>query len=316
MRFISPKTDFAFKKIFGSNQSKGILISFLNAIIYSGDPVIHDLEIIDPYNAAESVGSKDSYLDVRAILQDGTTVIIEMQVWQVEAFRQRIVYNLCKTYGNQLAKGAKYTRLSPVIALTITDFNLFPTTEDVINYFHFQEVTKHISYLEDELRLVFVELPKFTKTLEELETITDKWIYFIKEAPSLEVIPEKMREVPQLKQALGIANQAGLSAEELEKIHRQEMFWEDKKSGLRFAEKEGEERGIQRGIQEGRQEGIILGERRFLVRQLERRLGKLSSEAFTAIESLDSASLESLGEAMVDFKSSEDLLTWLRENFG
>ena len=259
MRFISPKTDFAFKKIFGSNQSKNILISFLNAIIYSGDSVIHDLEIIDPYNSGDSVGSKDSYLDVRALLQDKTTVIIEMQVWNVEAFQQRILYNLCKTYGNQLAKGEGYSYLNPVIALTITDFYLFPTTGNVINHFHFQEETQRISYQENELKMVFVELPKFTKTLEELETVTDKWIYFLKEAPTLEVIPEKMREIPPLEQALNIANQASLSAEELEKIHRQEMFWEDKKSGLRLAKKEGREQGRKEGIQEGKREGIQKG---------------------------------------------------------
>ena len=306
MRFISPKTDFAFKKIFGSNQSKDILISFLNAIIYSGDTVIHDLEIIDPYNSGDSVGSKDSYLDVRALLQDETTVIIEMQVWNVEAFQQRILYNLCKTYSNQLGKGERYSYLNPVIALTITDFVMFPTTEDVINCFHFQEETKHISYQEDELKMVFVELPKFAKTLEELETVTDKWIYFVKEAPTLEVIPEKMREVPQLEQALNIANQASLSAEELEKIHRQEMFWEDKKGGLRFAKKEGKK--------EGRQEGIILGTRMFLLRQLERRLGELSSEAITIIEGFDSEGLELLEEAMGNFSSNEDLLNWLQAN--
>ena len=114
-------------------------------------------------------------------MEDQTTVIIEMQIWNVEAFQQHIIYNLCKTYGNQLRKGEKYSGLNPVIALTITDFLMFPTTEDVINRFHFQEETKHIPYQEDELKLVFVELPKFTKTLEELETVTDKWIYFVKE---------------------------------------------------------------------------------------------------------------------------------------
>lgn len=71
---------------------------------------------------------------------------------------------------------------------------------------------------------MFVELPKFTKQLEDLETVIDQWIYFIKDAPSLEVIPDKMREIPQLEQALNIANQASLSVEELEKIRQQEMF--------------------------------------------------------------------------------------------
>ena len=66
MNFINPKTDFAFKKIFGSADSKDILISFLNAILYEAQPVIEDLEIIDPYLAPKIKGVKDTYLDVKA----------------------------------------------------------------------------------------------------------------------------------------------------------------------------------------------------------------------------------------------------------
>lgn len=114
MRFISPKTDFAFKKIFGSDQSKDILISFLNAIIYSEKDIIQDLEIIDPYNPPSVVGLKDSYLDVRALLDNNTTVIIEMQVMNVPAFEKRIIYNLSKTYANQLKCGFIFLKKHPV----------------------------------------------------------------------------------------------------------------------------------------------------------------------------------------------------------
>ncbi len=68
--FINPKTDFAFKKIFGSPQSKGILISSLNALLYEGNPMIEDLTIIDPYQAPRIKGIKDSYLDVKATLSN------------------------------------------------------------------------------------------------------------------------------------------------------------------------------------------------------------------------------------------------------
>lgn len=310
MRFISPKTDFAFKKIFGSDQSKDILISFLNAMIYSGNPVIQDLEIIDPYSAGNVVDLKDSYLDVKAVLKDKTTVIIEMQVWNVEAFEKRVVYNLCKTYANQLKSGQGYSYLNPVIALTITDFKLFPSTEKVISCFYFQEEEQQIAYQEHELKLVFVELPKFTKKLEDLEGVVDKWVYFIKEAPSLEVIPENMREVPQIERALNIANQASLSVEELEKVHKQEMFLEDRRGELNLAKREGREEGRRQGKEEGRTEG----ERNLLLRQLERRFGEVTASAIASIGALNSQDLERLGEAMWDFQGSEDLLNWLQEN--
>jgi len=91
MTFINPKTDFAFKKIFGSNESKPILISFLNAMIYDGNPTIADLEIIDPYLASRVPYLQDSYLDVKARLAGGATVIIEMQVLNVASFAKRVV---------------------------------------------------------------------------------------------------------------------------------------------------------------------------------------------------------------------------------
>lgn len=94
MRFISPKTDFAFKKIFGSNESKNILISFLNALVYNGEPEIQDLEIIDPYTSGKVLELKNSFLDVKAVLANQKIVIIEMQVINIGAFEKRVVYNL------------------------------------------------------------------------------------------------------------------------------------------------------------------------------------------------------------------------------
>ncbi|NEN99199.1 MAG: Rpn family recombination-promoting nuclease/putative transposase [Moorea sp. SIO3I7] len=331
MRFISPKTDFAFKKIFGSDQSKDILISFLNAMIYSGESVIQDLEILDPYSAGDVVELKDTvlmqslmgetpktalhrYLDVKAVLEDQTTVLIEMQIWNVEAFEKRVVYNLCKTYGNQLKSGQGYFDLNPVIALTITDFKLFPSTEKVISCFYFQEKEEHLPYQENELAMVFVELPKFTKQLEELESVIDKWIYFIKEAPSLEIIPENLREIPQLEKALTIANQAGLSVSELEKLRKQEMVLEDTRGALSLAQREGIEQGIIQGIEQGIIQGRVQGERRVIVRQLERRFGQLSSNAIALIEALTNQELERLSEAIWDFQTREDLLNWLQQN--
>jgi hypothetical protein len=84
MNFINPKTDFAFKKIFGSSESKDILISFLNAILYEAQPVIEDWEILDPYLAPKIKGVKDTYLDVKAKITGDKTVIIEMQVLNVD----------------------------------------------------------------------------------------------------------------------------------------------------------------------------------------------------------------------------------------
>lgn len=149
MIFINPKIDFAFKKIFGSEDSKDILISFLNALIYEEKPVIQDLEILNPYLAPKIRGVKDTYLDIKARIKSedncDRTVIIEMQVLNVEGFEKRILYNAAKSYSTQLASGQSYNLLNPVIALTITDFVMFPDLEKVMSRF----VLKEKDYLID-----------------------------------------------------------------------------------------------------------------------------------------------------------------------
>jgi predicted transposase/invertase (TIGR01784 family) len=245
MTFINPKTDYAFKKIFGSSDNKGILISFLNAMIYDANPTIEDLEIINPNLPPKITGLKDTYLDVKARLADGTIVIIEMQVLNVEFFGKRVLYNAAKTYVSQLQKGQGYGMLQPVIALTLTDFEMFANSDRLISRFVYKEETTNLRYTDNNMELVFVELPKFTKDLSQLETLVDKWIYFIKYANTMAQIPETMDIVPEIHQAFDIANQVNLNPDELEAIERQEMFIYDQQGVIIKAKREGGEEAMQ-----------------------------------------------------------------------
>ncbi len=238
MTFINPKTDYAFKKIFGSLDSKGILISFLNAMIYDGNPTIQDLEIINPNLPPKITGLKDTYLDVKARLADDTLVIIEMQVLNVESFGKRVLYNAAKTYASQLQKGQGYRMLKPVIALTLTDFEMFENSDRLISRFIYKEETTNLKYTDNNMELVFIELPKFTKELSQLETLADKWIYFMKYANTLTQIPQTMDIVPEIHQAFDIANQVNLNPDELEELEQQEMFIYDQQGALLKAVKE------------------------------------------------------------------------------
>jgi predicted transposase/invertase (TIGR01784 family) len=244
MIFINPKTDFAFKKIFGSEQSKDILISFLNAILYNGNPTIEDLEILNPYLAPKIRGIKDTYLDVKARITGNKTVIIEMQVLNVEGFEKRILYNAAKAYSLQLDQGEDYTLLNPVIALTITDFEMFPNLDRVISRFVLKEKEFLVDYLIYDIELVFVELTKFSKGLEELETLTDKWIYFLKTARRLNTVPETMGAVPEIQKAFEIANQANLNREELEDLEKREIYIHDQRNAIKRAIRQGKEQGM------------------------------------------------------------------------
>ncbi|MEQ8958314.1 MAG: Rpn family recombination-promoting nuclease/putative transposase [Coleofasciculus sp. C2-GNP5-27] len=297
MRFISPKVDYAFKKIFGSEQSQAILISFLNAIIYDGEKVIQSLTIVNPYNPGQVISLKETYLDVKAVLADGSIVIIEMQIASMSAFNKRVAYNLAKAYSNQLAKGEDYPLLNPAIAVTITDFILFQNTEKIISKLSFYEEEDKFPILGNELRLIFVELPKFKKTLSEVHTLADKWIYFLKEAARLESIPESLAEVSEIEFALQLANQANMTVEELDIVDRRGMMLQDEKGRITYAEEKGR-----------LTEALAL-----IMRQLKKRFGDIPATLSRKIEDLSLEDLESLGEDFLDFNSLADLSSWLEE---
>jgi predicted transposase/invertase (TIGR01784 family) len=245
--FINPKTDFAFKKIFGSEQSKDILISFLNAIVYNEADEIQDLTILDPYQAPRIKGIKDSYLDVKATLANGQTVIIEMQVLNILGFEKRVLYNAAKAFSIQLSVGEDYTLLNPVIALTITDFEMFPEAPDrIISRYRLKEKDDLTDY-SDDIELVFVELPKFQLVLEEVHSLVDKWLYFLNCASQLATVPSSLKAVPAINHAFAVAEQSGLSPKELEVLEKREMALHDSRNAILKAQQDGVKQGLVEG---------------------------------------------------------------------
>lgn len=260
MRFLDVKTDFAFKKVFGSAQSTGILRDFLNAVLeYPPERAIEELSIVDPYQIPLIRGMKDTYVDVKARLADGRQVIIEMQVLNVKGFEQRILYNAAKSYSQQLQKGDDYSLLNPVIALTLTDFLLFDTP-DIISRFKLIEKQHFIEY-HDDIELIFIELPKFTLAEPALRTLKDYWLYFVTNAGSLQNIPESMAQQPHIHQAFDIANMAGLSDDELEAQERRFDFIRLQRGAIEKALQDGLEQGRESGWQAGLEQGQELGKR-------------------------------------------------------
>lgn len=260
MRFLDVKTDYAFKRVFGSEGSLSVLTGFLNAILdYQGEHAIVDLTIVDPYQIPMLQGMKDTYVDVKAVLANGKHVIIEMQVLNVPGFEKRILHNAAKEYANQLQKGEDYTLLNPVIALTFTDFPMFEGSQEYISRFRLIERDKFIEY-SDDVELIFVELPKFKLELADLKTIQDKWIYFLKNAGSLEYIPDSLASDPGISQAFTLANEAAMSREELEIQFKRRDFIILQRGSLILAETKGHEKGRE----EGREEGIQLVARNLL----------------------------------------------------
>ena len=253
MNFLDVKTDYAFKKVFGTVENKDILIKFLNTIIeFENKKKIIDLTIIDPYNIPMLKGMKDTFVDVKAKLDNDSLVIIEMQVLNNEGFEKRVLYNAAKNYSIQLNKAEDYHLINPVIALNIVDFTMFDDTDKIITYFKLLEKEKFIKYTDD-IELIFIELPKFKKELNQLEDIKEQWLYFLKNADSLTMIPKEFDS--SIQKALNTVNEAGMSKEELEIQHKRKEFISVQRLAILKADKDGFKKGLEQGIEKGLEQG-------------------------------------------------------------
>jgi len=253
MKFVNPKNDVAFKKIFGSEEKKEILISFLNAVLdLRDDREIEDIEILNPYQTPKIEVLKYTLLDIKARDKRGITFIVEMQVENVAAYAKRFLYYASKAYVSQIERGEDYPKLNQVIFIGILDFSGFSgedylTRHLILNSHTLQREIK-------DLEFNFIELPKFNKSEAELETVLDKWVYFLKNAADLEVIPANA-DTPALQSAYEIANRFGWTAEELEAYDYWGMKAQDARGSVEVARQEGWQEGHQEGRQEGWQEG-------------------------------------------------------------
>jgi predicted transposase/invertase (TIGR01784 family) len=194
MKFADPKNDVAFRKIFGNEAKKVILISFLNSVLnLEGNMKIIHLDFLTTFQLPRITGLKTSIIDVKVKDQMGNTYLVEMQLSEVIGFDKRVQYYVSKEYSSQIEKGDDYsvrTGFKPVptvVLVGILEFDYFKG-----NNYLTRHLLLNVETLENELKdinFTFIELPKFKKELSECKTLTDKWIYFIKNAKNLEVIP-------------------------------------------------------------------------------------------------------------------------------
>jgi predicted transposase/invertase (TIGR01784 family) len=244
--FINPKTDFAFKKIFGSKQSTDILISFLNAILYDGKPTIVSVEILAPCQNVIIKGIEDSCFDVNAILVDQRSAIIKIQTLNLPGYEKRTLHDAAVRCSTRLSVEGGHQLHNPIIALTIADLDIFPDSSTVMSSYRLREKEAFTTY-PDDVELTFVELPKFTKTLEELESLGDKWLYFLRWAYQMKVIPSFMRSEPMMAKAFARARLSQLTRKEEAVFERQSMVLHDYRNSILYAYKKGEEEGQQEG---------------------------------------------------------------------
>lgn len=248
--FLDPKNDIAFKKLFGTEDHKPLLINFLNSLLrLEGTRTIKDVELLPTEQIPHIKAAKRAILDVKCTDQRNLQYIVEMQNRRVPNFIKRSQYYVSNTYASQLGDAVDYIELKPVILLTIANHNLFPEKLDYISYHKTLDTKTHEHDLED-LSYAFVELPKFKKTEGELKSSEDQWLYMFK---NYDKVKEISKEIPQeIQEAYKTLQQFSWNPEEKEAYDKSRIALADEFDALRAASEEGIAKGIVQGINEER----------------------------------------------------------------
>ena len=257
MRFLDPKNDLVFKKVFGEHPN--ILLSFLNSLM----PLDDGQEILSiEYLPGELVPElpdilKNSIVDVRCIDNFGRQFIVEMQMLWTDSFKSRVLFNASKVYIKQLSKGLEYTGLQPVYALSIVNQNFEPDSDDW--YHHYKMVHLENQNLSIEgLQLIFVELPKFKAKNYQDKKLSVLWLRYLYELEnSPDMISEDLTSVPEIAQAIELSKESAYTPAQLEAYDK---YWDSirvEKTFIADAEARGKEIGKEIGIQEAQRKAVI-----------------------------------------------------------
>jgi len=213
MKFVDIKNDIAFRKIFGNENKKEILISFLNAVLeLPKGKKVKKIEIKNPYQLPEIKDLKSSILDVKVTDERNIWYIVEMQVEEPDGFDKRVQYYTAKQYASQIEVGEDYPKLKQVIFIGILNFKFFEGDDYLTKHLITNKKTGKQELSDMEYN--FIELPKFEEDKIKITTLIEKWIYFIKKAPNLDVIPENVTDIG-LKYAYEDADKHNWTKEEL-----------------------------------------------------------------------------------------------------
>lgn len=259
MRYLDPKADLTFKKIFG--EHKDLLMSLLNALLpLEKDRQVESLEYLPAELVPELPLGKNSIVDVRCKDKKGRQFIVEMQMIWTPAFQQRVLFNASKAFVRQLKRNRKYELLQPVYSLNLVNesfMNDYPD-EFIHNYNIVHEL--HSDKIIDGLHLTFVELPKFKPHSIAERKMAVLWLRFLTEInEDTTIVPEELLDNPETSKALKEVEESAYTEQEIDAY---EDFW-DKLGAERLLLVDSNnislEKGLALGREEGRAEGLAQG---------------------------------------------------------
>ena len=257
-RYINPYTDFGFKKLFGTEMNKELLISFLNALFNDEDKQIEDVQYLNGENLGDGYGDRRSVFDVYCTTSDGSQFIVEMQKAEQTYFKDRSVYYATTPIRQQAPKGKWDYHLENVYTIGILNFE-FPNNEYAPDSYRHEIKLKdvedhHVFY--DKLTFIYLEMPKFNKTEDELETMFDKWMFVLRNLSRLLERPAALQD-RVFKKLFEQAEIAKYSVEERRQYEASQKEYWDYTSTLETAELKGEKKGEKKGLIKGEKKKAI-----------------------------------------------------------
>ena len=249
-KYLDPKADLTFKKIFGEHPD--LVISLLNALLpFSEEQKITEIEYLPSELTPDNPMRKNSIVDVHCKATDGRQFIVEMQMEWTTAFKQRVLFNASKAYVRQLKKSKKYHLLQPVYSLSLVN-DVFEN--DIEDFYHYYRLVheEHTEKVIDGLHLVFVELPKFKPHTISEKKMQVLWLRFLTEiGEDTKEVPEELIENAEVKQAIEIVEESAYTDEELAQYDK---FWDAIRVEQAFVD-EAEIRygiGIKKGVKDAK----------------------------------------------------------------
>jgi predicted transposase/invertase (TIGR01784 family) len=253
-KYINPYTDFGFKKLFGEEANKDLLIDFLNQLL----PAKHQITELNFRNVegiAELSHERKAIFDIHCQTQSGERIIVEMQKAKVNFFKDRSLFYSTFPIREQAKRGEWDFRLAPIYMIAILDFQYDEQEEKqkFLRSVKLKDQDGDVFY--DKLNFKFLQMPLFTKGENELETHFDKWIYFLKKLESFDEIPSILQE-PIFEKAFGVAEVANMTAEQYEQYQESLLTYIEVKEVVKTAEADGEKRKALEIAKEMKEDGI------------------------------------------------------------
>ena len=268
--YINPYTDFGFKKLFGEEGSKDLLIDFLNQLLPPEYNIV-GLEFRDKEMSAEIPEFRRAIFDLYCENERKDKFVIEMQKSRLEFFKDRVILYTTFPIRNQAPKGGVLTvvkgdekrvdwnfKLKPVYFIGILDFEFDEDDKDGEYVMEVEYKDQNNKVFYDKLKYFFVVMPRFNKTEKDLKTHKDKWIYFLKNLSSFEDIPAILNE-PIFQKGFELAKIANYDAKQLTEYEHSYNDYLGFKASMDFQFNQGIEKGIEKGVEKGMEIGMEKG---------------------------------------------------------